>query len=79
MRDSLGLKTDFYYWCRSFCSGNVRECFPRYFLEYFEPVYAKYITVFTDYTPGSMNSLFSDLFKEFGMGIVGAVWDYLGS
>ena len=30
------------------------------------------------YTPGSMNSLFSDLFKEFWRGILGGVRDYLG-
>ena len=29
-------------------------------------------------TPGSMNSLFSDLFKEFWRGILGGVRDYLG-
>ena len=29
-------------------------------------------------TPGSMNSLFSDLFMEFWRGILGGVRDYLG-
>ena len=29
-------------------------------------------------TPGSINSLFSDLFREFGRGILGGVRDYLG-
>ena len=29
-------------------------------------------------TPGSMNSLFSDLFREFWRGILGGVRDYLG-
>ena len=30
------------------------------------------------YTPGSMNSLFGDFFKEFWRGILGGVRDYLG-
>ena len=30
------------------------------------------------YTPGSMNSLFSDFFREFWRGILGGVRDYLG-
>ena len=29
-------------------------------------------------TPGSMNSLFSDFFREFWRGILGGVRDYLG-
>ena len=29
-------------------------------------------------TPGSMNSLFSDLFREFWRGILGGLRDYLG-
>ena len=30
------------------------------------------------YTPGSMNSLFGDFFREFWRGILGGVRDYLG-
>ena len=29
-------------------------------------------------TPGSMNSLFSDFFREFWRGLLGGVRDYLG-
>ena len=30
------------------------------------------------YTPGSMNRLFGDFFKEFWRGVLGCVRDYLG-
>ena len=35
-------------------------------------------TLSQDYTPGSINSLLSDLFKEFGRGMLGGVRDYVG-
>ena len=34
--------------------------------------------IYSTNTPGSMNSLFSDFFREFWRGILGGVRDYLG-
>ena len=33
---------------------------------------------YNKFTPGSMNSLFSDFFREFWRGILGGARDYLG-